>query len=122
MDGLEAVIARLTGAGVTGELWIDGSFLTHKLDPNDVDLLLRLTNAFVSGLTPEQQAALDWFLDRERHATHSCDCYACVEYPQDHPLHSIGEWHRAYWIRQYGFSRGHDLKGIAVLRLACGAT
>jgi hypothetical protein len=122
MDGLEAVLGKLMQVGVPGELWVDGSFLTHKLDPNDIDLLLRLTNAFVEGVTAEEQAAIEWFIDRERHDTHKCDCYLWVEYPQDHGLYWSSVWRGSYWVRQYGFSRGNDLEGIAVLQLACGAT
>jgi hypothetical protein len=44
-----------------------------------------------------------------------------VEYPIDHDLYMQSEWDRAYWIRQYGFSRRDVQKGIAVLELTGGA-
>ncbi len=39
MAGLEAVIKRLVDTRIEGELWIDGSFLTEKIDPGDKVLL-----------------------------------------------------------------------------------
>lgn len=39
-NAFEEVLARLTIAGVKGELWLDGSFVTNKNDPYDVDFVL----------------------------------------------------------------------------------
>jgi hypothetical protein len=40
MHVLEVVVARLCKDRFIGHLWIDGRFLTEKIDPDDVDLLL----------------------------------------------------------------------------------
>ena len=34
-----------------------------------------------------------------------------------HPLHDESLWDRAYWIKQFGFSRGNDYKGIVTLNI-----
>ncbi len=38
MAGLRAMVDLLTTDGVSGNLWVDGSFLTKKLEPEDVDI------------------------------------------------------------------------------------
>lgn len=45
MDGFVALIKRLNEANIIGEIWVNGSFLTAKPEPNDVDLLLRVSSA-----------------------------------------------------------------------------
>ena len=55
MNGLEYVVYRLTEAGICGDLWVDGSFLTEKIDPNDVDLLLHIKPDFYDVATHEQK-------------------------------------------------------------------
>jgi hypothetical protein len=40
MAGLESIHLRLIGLSITGELWVDGSFLTKKEEPDDVDVVL----------------------------------------------------------------------------------
>ena len=116
MAGLEAVVQKLLGDGVTGELWVDGSFLTEKIDPEDVDIVLRLEPSFVNSATSEQHATIDWVNNGLR-ADHYCDSYLFVEFPQGDPREHEGQWGRAYWIRQYGFNRDDESKGIAVISL-----
>lgn len=115
-DGLKAVVASLSDVNVVGELWVDGSFLTKKIDPADVDLVLRLEPSFVDEASDSQLAIIDWFGD-DLAPQHHCDSYVFVEYPKGHDLEGEGEWNRAYWIKQFGFSRGGDYKGILVLSI-----
>src|SRR5688572_26578012 len=46
MGRLDAAVKRLADAGIVGELWIDGSFLTQKINPEDVDLSLKVDGDF----------------------------------------------------------------------------
>ena len=121
-DKLHSVIQRLNEYEIPGELWVDGSFLTEKMDPGDVDLLLVLGSEFVeTRATPDQKETLKWSSSSELKGSHSCDAYLHIEYPKEHPLYNDGQWMRAYWIRQYGFSRDTDMKGIAVITLGTQA-
>jgi hypothetical protein len=120
MAGLEGVVETLNNARIKASLWVDGSFLTQKIDPEDADVLLCVPCASWQAMTPEQQAAIDWFQNRDRWATHRCDTYRTVEFPVGHPSYPRWEWLRAYWIRQYGFSRTDEVKGIAVVGLTGG--
>lgn len=116
MDGLIRIITELERAEVDGELWIDGSYLTEKTDPNDVDLSLKMDRDAYDFGTDAQRAVVDWISQNLRH-THLCDSYVFFDSPTDHPLKWHAVWMNAYWIRQWGFSRNSQIKGFAVIRL-----
>jgi|SRR5688572_13893899 len=117
MDGLEKLIALLISDGVKGQLWIDGSFLTEKLEPDDSDVVLRVTDAELAMQPTVQGNAMHWINNTDLKPTYMCDAYAFVEYKDPHPLKGIGEWDRAYWIRQFGFSRKDEPKGMPLIQL-----
>jgi uncharacterized protein DUF6932 len=56
MGGIEAICGSLSTALVPASVWIDGSFMTQKIDPADVDLAVRLSFAALPSPGPEQQA------------------------------------------------------------------
>ena len=115
MDGLEQVIKELDRVKVSTDIWVNGSFLTEKIDPEDVDIVLRMEGAVYDQGTSEQQQVIDWIAGNLK-VSHSCDSYVFYEYPDGDPLHDLGEWMHAYWLRQFGFSREDDFKGLARLK------
>lgn len=116
MLGLEAVVDRLRRDGVEGELWVDGSFLTEKIEPEDVDVVMVVSSDHLSTATAQQLYAVDW-LKSDLKPSHRCDSYVLVAYPLGHSLAGYGEWMRAYWIKQFGFSRGDEFKGMPVVKV-----
>jgi|SRR6478752_8398731 len=122
MDGLREVISKLKSSGIECELWIDGSFLTEKIDADDCDLVLRCCGDFYDNATGDQQEAIDW-VGSNLKASHRCDSYVFYEYDEGSPNYWIGEYMYCYWMRQWGFGRPKpspnppDLKGIAVVKL-----
>jgi hypothetical protein len=120
MAGLEDVIQRLTSAGVAAEIWVNGSFLTQKHDPGDSDLVLRLPIEAYERGSEEQKATLDWVRSNLKQ-THLCDSYLFYVFPSGDNRAILNDYNHAYWIRQFGFSRGLELKGIAVLHTGGGS-
>ena len=116
MAGLEQITDRLHNDAIVGEIWVDGSFLTEKIDPADVDIVLRIQADVYDNGTPQQRAAIDW-LDSDLKGSHHCDSYFFMEYPPGHRLHSFGQDMYDYWMRQWGVARDNVMKGIAVLLL-----
>jgi len=116
MERLEEVVNRLSNDGIQGELWLNGSFLTEKIDPQDLDCVLRLSSDFVDNSSPAQKATLDWFSSNLRNS-HLCDTYVFVEFPISDGRFATGEFFRKYWEKQFGFSRGSDPKGIAAMAI-----
>ena len=122
MTGLEHVLQELHGKGIVGEVWIDGSFLTEKIDLVDVDGSICIPFAFWQSATLEQRDTINRISPANLKAAYHCDLYAWIEYPQGHADYARGQWLRAYWHRQWGFSRSEEMKGIAVVVLPLGGS
>ncbi len=120
--GLRGIIDALCTEGVVGELWVDGSFLSSKIDPGDVDFVLSIApDVYMLG-TPTRQALIHRLATTdpaERAAikqAFGCDPYVFFDAPVP-----VGAWNaRAYWLKQFGYDRSNNVKGIAVLSLPGG--
>lgn len=123
MKGLEAVIQALRKENVEGEIWVDGSFITQKINPKDSDILLHVEGLYYDNATPSQRAVIDWVNNEDLKTPHLCDSYVYYDYPVGHPYYWLGVYFLAYWFRQWGFGHpdptGHHqyLKGMAVIKL-----
>lgn len=112
MGHLESVVGILNGAGLRGELWIDGSFCTEKLNPDDFDVVLRFLDADLKAMTADQKRVFTWFGRTPLRQKYCCDNYAFVQ-----TADGTGQWFDAYWIRQFGFSRAEEMKGMLLISL-----
>ncbi len=117
MDGLEQLIYQVENSDITGELWIDGGFLTEKMDPEDADIVLFVDGNFYDTCPQNQRDIIDHFDSSAPKLSHYCDSYVAREYPIGHPLHNESIWDRVYWHRQWGFSRSLDYKGIVTFQV-----
>jgi len=116
MDGLERVIGVLEAGNVQGDLWVDGSFVTEKIDPQDVDIVLRMQGSFADATNSQQQQVVNWLVGDLKNS-HHVHGHAFIVYPKSDPRHPFGEAWQAYWERQWGYDRGGRVKGTAVLRV-----
>ena len=94
--------------GLSGVAWFDGSFLTSKSNPDDIDLML-WSPVLSRPLSQSEMTDLSALLDKAlAKAKYDLDLY--IESPEDEK-----RVHReAYWKGMFGF--GHDgrtAKGIA---------
>lgn len=100
---------------ISCDLLINGSFLTNKLDPSDVDVAANLDPDVAEGLSTSQQALIDAvnheiFID-------GVDGFAETVFPIGHASFRL-DGNEKLWSEQYGMEHnGEYLKGIAVLRL-----
>lgn len=118
MDGLERLMGDLNACGLRMDLWVDGSFLTQKFNPEDVDLAARVEEADWRAADLRQRSVIRWVNTTDLKPAYRCDAYAFVEHAPGGPLtRGEWEWDRAYWLRQFGFSRRDEPKGVAVIRL-----
>lgn len=115
MPALESMCMALSVALISGEVWVDGSFLTEKIEPDDVDVTVAIKHGVFD--TPQQQEVLFRIAKKRFVFPLPCDSFVHIEYPEDHAKHQFGQWMRAYWIRQFGFSRSCSMKGIAVIKV-----
>jgi hypothetical protein len=115
MTNLEDIAKALSDAKLPGQLWIDGSFLTKKVDPRDVDVVFhaRADDGF-DPQNSDHRKAIDWLTSNLKQS-HLCDSYVNAIPPASHPLHPFFKNHVAYWQKQFGYSRSTLTKGIVVV-------
>lgn len=113
-NGLETIISALNRLAIPAEVWVDGSFLTKKIDPEDCDLVVRLDAGFVESCSDEQYQILTW-INSNLKTTFSCDSYVFAEWPESHEGGEFSVKQRAYWLRWFGHDRRGGTKGIAVI-------
>jgi hypothetical protein len=114
MRSVEVLCTAVSTALIASEIWVDGSFLTQKMDPGDVDLVVVVQSTSWPG-TGQQRHVLSR-VGKKDFGAPPCDSYVMVEYPASHANYSVSELMRAYWIKQFCFNRNEDMKGLAVIR------
>ncbi len=89
MDSLESACKRLIDASLPIDLWVDGSFLTEKLDPRDVDLVARVPGHVYNSSSQAMRDALTWFTDDTRQDDLSLDDYEFADHPENSPMYPM---------------------------------
>jgi hypothetical protein len=122
MAGIDTVVSRLVAVGIVGDLWIDGSFITDKINPKDTDIVLHVDAPSMYDYgSPEQRETIDWIIGNLKDTPLQCDSYHLFTYRIPHLLFDEGEWNRAYWHHKFGFSREIEAKGIVIIPIPDGA-
>jgi len=116
MDGLEEVLQKIHSCGVKTTIWVDGSFLTLKIDPADTDIVF-IAEASIYNSNTKYRSLLDWVITSEPFDKHGCHAYTAFPTEEEGDLKICWEVERAYWLDQYGYGRDKVAKGIAVLTI-----
>lgn len=114
MASLENLLNALSTESIHSEVWVDGSFLTQKIEPDDVDLVVVLQEADFPK-SPAGLALLRRIAGKAFTNPVPCDSYIHVDFPSASPHFKVSEVMRAYWIKQFCFSRSDQMKGLAVI-------
>jgi hypothetical protein len=112
---LELAVEKFRIARIEGELWLDGSFVTTKPDPRDLDTCLRIAAAVAEQGSRAQTDAIDWFTSS--YLSHHIDGYLNLDFSVSDPRHPKGLDNYLYWKRQWGLDRNGKPQGIVVIRL-----
>jgi len=121
MCNLQIVVRALVDAGIQGELWVGNSFVTKKINPEDVDLFLWVEGEFFDGANAQQRQVLAWFHSNLKES-HGCDSKLWVNYDKAHPEHGTSDMWRSMCKTIFGFYHPegpnvYEMKGIALLKL-----
>jgi hypothetical protein len=82
--------------------WIDGSFVTSKLNPNDIDIVTFLNADIYQYKTPQ----LADFQGIKLKTEQKSDCYFVKEYPAEHKNHEIiTHYDSVEWFHLFSKSR-----------------
>lgn len=81
--------------------WVDGSFISNKLNPRDIDLVNLLDHRLVE----EYEEGLKSFIMGIGKETYGVDGYVIVIYPEAHPKCIRTRSDLVYWEHWFGKSR-----------------
>lgn len=97
-------------------MWVDGSFLTEKDKPSDIDVTVFIDIDILNELTDEQKELVD--KSNEIGYIEGLDSFVITRYPRGHPMYGTEEDIAYSWHEVYGSENGKEwLKGFAVLML-----
>lgn len=118
MARLEQMFESLRLKSVVCEVWLDGSFMTRKINPEDVDLVVCIPADFADHCNEEQMGVLSEIsANLKRSGETRCDTYACVVPRASDPLFEELSERIEYWKRWFGHSRSGEPKGIATVQV-----
>lgn len=97
--------------GCFSEIWIDGSYTTHKPEPDDIDILLVCDWRSINSVPIKLRNELDKLLDRNyiKH-NYKIDVLSLMKNVDD-PTYNYDYW-RSYWRGWFGFDRKENPKGL----------
>ena len=115
-DSIWDFAKEIFAVGVPCEFWVDGSFVTTKINPNDADLVLFLQAPSMNILSPQ----INDF--RQRYSSTLDMYFAYATSPENLQLLGPVNYQqivngRNYWRGQFGFDRADLPKGI--VRITC---
>ncbi len=87
--------------------------MTEKLNPQDSDIILVVDEDAFKNMHNDQKRFVNWFSSADLTTSHYCDNYVMVRGKST----AEHEYNYAYWLRQFGFSRGNQMKGLAVIQV-----
>src|ERR1700677_1985993 len=61
MGNLEGLVEQINHSAIAGSIWVDGSFLTEKLNPDDADIVFVISRTAYHSLTPQQRQLWQWY-------------------------------------------------------------
>jgi hypothetical protein len=92
--------------------WLNGSYVTKKVEPDDIDMVTILSPE-VDELDAADRALLSGLVARHlSEQLHGCHSFALVAYPEDHPNHESYLTAKAYFEKLFGHDRDGAEKGF----------
>ncbi|RYG27968.1 hypothetical protein EON81_29300 [bacterium] len=118
MSGVEKIVTHWEGLGASGEIWLDGSLLTHKMDPEDGDFSFIASPGTRSLLNPD--LATEMSSPWGAHLPGPLHAFGVWMYPPGHPLSTGNTSDLDFWRRFWTHDREGNPKGCAVLKVGGG--
>lgn len=104
LNGLVNLLEKLKELHLDLEIWLDGSFATLKLEPEDVDVAVFFDISQINSLDEERKRIIEVLsVTIDTKTRYNCDVYFI-------PNHD--DTTRSYWRGWFGFSRSEIPKGI----------
>lgn len=90
--------------------WLNGSFVTHKVDPADIDVVTFIDGEALNALDPPRQAVLsDLMAGHSTRDRWGIDSFVVPTYAEDHPDRTAARKAEGYWWRMWTNVKGSNL-------------
>ncbi|CAI4043394.1 unnamed protein product [uncultured archaeal virus] len=100
------------------KLWVDGSYITDKLNPNDIDLTVHYDAIKFNDLRIIQFVEKGYFANRKYlKAKYECDTFPVPVYPKNHPFYQLTVAQSEKWRKWFTKDRNGIPKGLVELLL-----
>jgi hypothetical protein len=86
----------------TLEIWVDGSFITKKTNPADIDIVVMID---FQDFMKNKEALRKLFNDFGESPKKLVDAYPVITYPENHPNFTAYRSDYLYWIDLFGRTR-----------------
>lgn len=117
-DNFVAIAAHLKNLKIPCDIWIDGSFLTKKIDPDDIDFVVDVPVSILDAATIAQAAFLKKLSAMAFCANEKLHSFIMFEAPAMHKGHAKSIELHSQWKRDFGISYvKKEPKGIAILKV-----
>jgi hypothetical protein len=114
------LVDELKSRGIKCRLWLDGSYLTKKIDPDDIDLIVEVSIDKLQNATPKQQELLEALSQLRYHdEPKKLHTFVIFTAPIGHVARPQAEKLNARWTNDFGYSLvKREPKGIALMEVA----
>ncbi|MFP4976368.1 DUF6932 family protein [Paenibacillus sp. CN-4] len=107
-------LGQLLQIKVPRYIWLDGSFLTRKLDPNDIDLVVFYGPEDIES---EEEAEKILYIISNLSREFRCDAYFCLTFKhwdeaEQQRVDPNQATRETYWMGQFAFDRSREPKGM----------
>jgi hypothetical protein len=120
MAGLQTILDRIKELDMVCEVWLDGSFTTQKLEPDDVDFIVFAPMSVLNNESPEMDEFVEWMNGNKDEPKKLFKCHTQIifEDAESQYANDLIVETRTHYEGLFGFSVAtHEPKGIVVLNL-----
>lgn len=113
------LVDQLKSCGIKCRIWLDGSYLTKKIEPDDIDLIVEVTIDNIERCNPIQKELLVK-ISNNRYRDEPVKLHTFVIYsaPFGHMAYPEAEKIRARWVNDFGYSLiKREPKGIVLMEV-----
>ncbi len=105
IERFNVLLEQVESIGISFEIWVNGSFVTDKEEPNDIDVAFFFNPLDANALAVDKQNVLRELANNSLSKfRYNCDVYFL-------PNNDVGL--RSYWRGWFGFTRTETAKGFA---------
>lgn len=115
----EFILKVLIDTAIPCDVWVDGSFLTKKMDPGDIDLIVDIPIEFVDTATPDQLSLIQNLSDQLYKKSDKLHSFVMFKAPASHVAHADMMRAHQQWERDFGHAYvSREPKGIALVEVS----